>query len=288
MHAKSILALALLGAASVSAQESPVASAPASIPSATPLEASPTASAPAESPAAGASPTMAMEHPKAVAILHNSTVHLNVTFVHTGKGTEIYTANHLPETGGPFQFHIHQNPVTNNNCSATGGHLNPYGAVIAQSKPGNLSSYEIGDLSGKWGNLTAHKPDASAGNTTDPHMISNGTLANVDPSFSVENVIGLSVVVHNSTGARIGCANIYAANATGHPIEAVEAGFPVAFPAAQANVSSDAVGQTNVTGHGSGADAGGHAEGHSGAGVNVVGKVLAGVAAGLALAFAAL
>ncbi|KAJ3050579.1 hypothetical protein HK097_008425 [Rhizophlyctis rosea] len=231
----------------------------------------------------------------AVALVHNGTYHFNVTFVQKEKGTQIWVANHLPETGGPFQFHIHNALVSNNNCSSTGGHLNPYNVSIAQSTKGNLSSYEIGDLSGKWGNVTSHKPDPTHQNSTDPHSLTKSTLAQRDPSFNVSNIIGLSVVVHNSTGARVACANIFPSNATGHPVEEIGEGLPVAFPAVAAVVENEDVGRHATIGAHD--DEGEHDEdehhendghGHSGAGVVGVSKVVYGVAGLVALVAASL
>jgi hypothetical protein len=62
----------------------------------------------------------------------------------------------LPETGGPFMYHLHAKPVpADGNCTGTGAHLDPYmrGEVPGcdASKP---ETCQTGDLSGKYGNAT--------------------------------------------------------------------------------------------------------------------------------------
>ncbi|KAJ3036279.1 hypothetical protein HDV00_002935 [Rhizophlyctis rosea] len=267
MHTKSLIAL-LFAACSVSAQS-------------TTDVASPTATANASAP----NPTESTSAPQtAVAIIHNNTVHFNVTFVQANGGSAIWVANHLPADQGPYQYHIHNLLVSNGNCSTTGPHLNPYNATISLSTPGNITSYEIGDLAGKWGNVTAHAP---SGMSMDVHGLTNSTLAtSVDPTFNVSNIIGHSIVVHNSTGARIGCANIYPANATGGPDEQIPAGYPVAFPAVQASVSAPDVGKVNATAGGNAT--GGHAGHDSGAVVNVASKMVYGLVGALGLVAASL
>lgn len=63
----------------------------------------------------------------------------------------------VPTENGPFMYHIHEKPVpANGNCTGTGAHLDPYkrGEVPAcdASKP---ETCQTGDLSGKYGNVTA-------------------------------------------------------------------------------------------------------------------------------------
>jgi hypothetical protein len=74
-----------------------------------------------------------------------------------GKGVKFAVSfSGLPETGGPFMYHIHAKPVpADGNCTGTGAHLDPYlrGEVPAcdASKP---ETCQTGDLSGKYGNIT--------------------------------------------------------------------------------------------------------------------------------------
>lgn len=101
----------------------------------------------------------------------------------------------LPATGGPFQYHVHVNPVpSNGSCIATGGHLNPYGGV---PNAASWDTAEVGDLSGK-------------------HGLINGTslmTSYFDPFLSLNPddkayIGGLSVVFHYSNTTRLACANI--------------------------------------------------------------------------------
>ncbi|KAL1792025.1 hypothetical protein ACET3X_009776 [Alternaria dauci] len=104
----------------------------------------------------------------------------------------------LPETGGPFMYHLHAKPVpTDGNCTGTGAHLDPYlrGEVTScdASKP---ETCQTGDLSGKYGNATEQTFSAEY---TDLY---SATLPS-DPAFFG----ALSFVVHLSNKTRIGCAN---------------------------------------------------------------------------------
>jgi hypothetical protein len=62
----------------------------------------------------------------------------------------------LPETGGPFMYHLHAKPVpADGNCTGTGAHLDPYMRgevpICDATKP---ETCQTGDLSGKFGNIT--------------------------------------------------------------------------------------------------------------------------------------
>lgn len=50
-------------------------------------------------------------------------------------------------------YHVHQNNVTNGNCSSAGGHLDPYGNGGATCNSDDQASCEVGDLSGKHGTV---------------------------------------------------------------------------------------------------------------------------------------
>ena len=63
----------------------------------------------------------------------------------------------LPDSGGPFMYHIHEKPVpADGNCTGTGAHQDPYKRgevpICDASKP---ETCQTGDLSGKWGNITS-------------------------------------------------------------------------------------------------------------------------------------
>ncbi|CDK25778.1 unnamed protein product [Kuraishia capsulata CBS 1993] len=105
----------------------------------------------------------------------------------------------LPDHGGPFEYHVHTNPVpANGNCEATGMHLNPYKAPAENCDALEDDSLcQVGDLSGKHGLI----------NTTcfeltyfDPYL----SLNPKDESF----IGGRSVVLHYQNLERFACGNI--------------------------------------------------------------------------------
>lgn len=101
----------------------------------------------------------------------------------------------LPETGGPFLYHIHEKPVpASGNCSATLGHFNPFGGDPKASAP---QGKEIGDLSGKHGLIEGTSISTSY---IDEYLSLN---PNSEAYFG-----GLSVVVHFKNTSRLACANI--------------------------------------------------------------------------------
>ncbi|GEQ70171.1 hypothetical protein JCM33374_g3847 [Metschnikowia sp. JCM 33374] len=126
----------------------------------------------------------------------NHTISGAVSFF-SENGSAIVDVNitNLPESGGPFMYHVHEKPVpSNGDCLATLGHFNPYnGSMSAPS----AASKEVGDLSGK-------------------HGLINGTSVHtryIDPFLSLnpndDAYFGhLSVVVHYKNSTRIACANI--------------------------------------------------------------------------------
>ena len=65
----------------------------------------------------------------------------------------------LPAEGGPFMYHIHAKPVpADGNCTGTAAHLDPYlrgeVPICDASEP---ETCQTGDLSGKYGNITAQE-----------------------------------------------------------------------------------------------------------------------------------
>lgn len=121
--------------------------------------------------------------------------------------------------GNNRNFHVHVKPVpqfdpelVRNNATilaglcadpATGGHLNPH-HVTAKLPPKSapLDQYEIGDLSGKHGQLleasSGGDPDRYVGSFTDGHL----------PLTGDHGIIGRSIVIHKNDGKRWVCANI--------------------------------------------------------------------------------
>ncbi|KAF9386800.1 hypothetical protein CPB97_003337 [Podila verticillata] len=98
-----------------------------------------------------------------------------------------------------FEYHIHEKPVgPNNDCMATGGHLDPAKFGEGHCNPATPDKCQEGDLSGKHGNL---KPSA----------VPLGAITYVDKQLRWEGadttIVGRSVVVHNN-GTRIACADL--------------------------------------------------------------------------------
>lgn len=101
----------------------------------------------------------------------------------------------LPNTGGPFLYHVHQKPVpANGSCYATLEHLNPYNGSVNASR---AADKEVGDLSGKHGSISGRHLQTSY---IDPYLSLNKT----DAAF----IGNLSIVVHLADNTRIACANI--------------------------------------------------------------------------------
>ena len=101
----------------------------------------------------------------------------------------------LPETGGPFPYHVHELPVpSNGDCMGTKLHLNPYNG---SSTATTLDDTEVGDLARRHGNLTAPSDDITY---IDEYL----SLNSDSPAF----IGGRSVVVHFLNNSRIACANI--------------------------------------------------------------------------------
>ncbi|KAI9142767.1 superoxide dismutase [Paraphysoderma sedebokerense] len=100
-----------------------------------------------------------------------------------------------------YKYHIHQYPVpSNGDCKATGDHYDPTGRNAQpegyKPTPGSLDSYERGDISGKFGPLFS---------TPSGEVYSRYYY---DPTLSLQDVKGKSIVFHDPSGARIMCGNI--------------------------------------------------------------------------------
>ena len=105
-----------------------------------------------------------------------------------------------------FPWHIHNYPFTTQHddpCSAAsvGGHFDPFMAGIrpdylTRCSSTNRSFCEVGDLSGKFGDLTPNSP---------PNRFLIDTYL---PLHGVHSIVGRSVVIHRSNGTRWVCANI--------------------------------------------------------------------------------
>ncbi|CAK7202196.1 Cell surface superoxide dismutase [Cu-Zn] 4 [Sporothrix eucalyptigena] len=106
--------------------------------------------------------------------------------------------SNLPKTGGPFTYHIHAVPVpANGNCTAAGGHLDPFQRNDDPPCESELKqTCQVGDLSGKHGKITSDPFNATYHDlfaSTDP----------TNPAFFGN----LSFVLHYPNKTRITCAN---------------------------------------------------------------------------------
>lgn len=125
---------------------------------------------------------------------------------------ELYTARNgstkvhvditgLPEDGGPFYYHIHNNQISNNDCETAGTHFNPYGAEFDDCDEAGVDqddSYcQIGDLSGKHGfiNTTCFQLDYY-----DPYI----SLNRDNKAYIGDR----SIVVHYNDLSKMVCGNI--------------------------------------------------------------------------------
>ena len=126
---------------------------------------------------------------------------INVTI----SGTGLTIANRILATG--YDYHVHVKPVTDGNCTSTGGHLDPANVGVAKPcDPNNLTTCQTGDLAGKHGNFMG----------TEDGVVPFTTYIDTQLSFSGDannTLVGRSVVIHNN-GTRIACADIITADAT--------------------------------------------------------------------------
>ncbi|KAJ2849258.1 hypothetical protein IWW36_002751 [Coemansia brasiliensis] len=122
-----------------------------------------------------------------------------------GDGLELGISVSGLEEGASYPFHIHTDIVpSDGNCTATGGHLDPHGIKKATgdsykcSANDVLKTCELGDLSGQLGPIVGGSDGSFVGN------FNVSTLA-----FGGENtILDHSIVIHDSEGKRIACANI--------------------------------------------------------------------------------
>ncbi|KAI9183379.1 hypothetical protein H9P43_004296 [Blastocladiella emersonii ATCC 22665] len=141
------------------------------------------------------------------------------------------TAINFP-SNATYKYHIHESAITGTNCSTALDHWDPLkanprtrGGVTTDYKPtpGNWSTYELGDLSGKYGSIGNGTITAPAANLLSKQQqqtsingvqVSVSTFVVADPALTkLADFINLSVVLHDSTSARVGCSNIYAPSA---------------------------------------------------------------------------
>ncbi|GJJ69796.1 hypothetical protein EMPS_02144 [Entomortierella parvispora] len=106
----------------------------------------------------------------------------------------------LPQVG--FEYHIHVDAVpASGDCMATGLHLDPLNVGTAKPcDPKNLTTCQVGDLSGKHGNILP-----TADGVIAPNSYTDSALVYAGPASG--SILGRSVVIHNN-GTRIACANL--------------------------------------------------------------------------------
>ncbi|KAG0357745.1 hypothetical protein BG005_003146 [Podila minutissima] len=98
-----------------------------------------------------------------------------------------------------FEYHVHVNPVgPNNDCMATGGHLDPMNVGATKCDPTKPESCQEGDLSGKHGELKATESGAIKTRYIDHQLRFDGATT---------TIAGRSIVIHNN-GTRVACGNI--------------------------------------------------------------------------------
>ncbi|KUI66682.1 Cell surface superoxide dismutase [Cu-Zn] 6 [Cytospora mali] len=107
----------------------------------------------------------------------------------------------LPSEGGPFLYHIHDQPVpADGNCTSTGGHLDPFSRGETPSCDSSApATCQVGDLSGKYGTISS---DPFAATYTDDYT----SLESGNPAYFGN----LSFVLHYANKTRITCANFAA------------------------------------------------------------------------------
>ncbi|KAI8936289.1 hypothetical protein NX059_006710 [Plenodomus lindquistii] len=158
-----------------------------------------------------------------------------------GKGVRFSVSlSGLPAEGGPFMYHIHAKPVpSDGNCTGTGAHLDPYlrgeVPICDASKP---ETCQTGDLSGKYGNITAQ---AWSQEYVDPYS----SLNTSDPSYFGN----LSFVVHLSNKTRIGCANFTNQSpGTSYPNATASSGASLPKPSETGHYNSSGSPSASATG----------------------------------------
>ncbi|KAF9190310.1 hypothetical protein BGZ51_008734 [Haplosporangium sp. Z 767] len=124
-----------------------------------------------------------------------------------GKGAQVLievqsglTKQFAKSPSGGFAYHIHEHPVgPDNDCMATGEHLDPANVGSVNCNSAKPESCQEGDLSGKHGEFKA----------TDSGAIP--TVAYIDHQLQFTGasttIEGRSIVIHNN-GARVACGNL--------------------------------------------------------------------------------
>ncbi|KZF26493.1 Cu,Zn superoxide dismutase-like protein [Xylona heveae TC161] len=149
----------------------------------------------------------------------------------SGNGTGVVfhvSISGLPTSGGPFLYHIHEDPVpANGSCTATEAHLDPFKrGETPPCDPSLPETCQVGDLSGKHGKINGTSFSASY---TDLYASTNPELG----SFFGNR----SVVVHFANKTRITCANFVLMSNTTSPSATPTSSHPASFTNGAATVA---------------------------------------------------
>ncbi|KAI0465122.1 hypothetical protein LJB42_000344 [Komagataella kurtzmanii] len=138
----------------------------------------------------------------------------------------------LPETGGPFYYHIHKKPLKSGaSCESTSTHFNPYNAPADCLKTKDDSYCQVGDLSGKHGYINTTCFEDSY---YDPYI-------SLNPKNKAYPV-GLAINLHYANQERFACANIELVDKkVKREFDDVEAEFVGQIPESDNVVSAESV-----------------------------------------------
>ncbi|KAL7270617.1 Cell surface superoxide dismutase [Cu-Zn] 4 [Rhizina undulata] len=144
----------------------------------------------------------------------SSVVRGTITFTSPdGKGVDVAVdlgGFDLPVGSGPFAYHVHVGTVpSDGNCTATGGHLDPYDRGMATAcDAAEPETCQVGDLSGKHGKIPEITGWSNYSTVNYPVVLSYNdaylALNTADASF----IGNRSIVIHNINDTRIACVNI--------------------------------------------------------------------------------
>jgi Cu/Zn superoxide dismutase len=125
----------------------------------------------------------------------------NFTGSSNGTGVSVSACFHgiSASEPGPYAYHIHVKPVPADlNCTAAGGHLNPYNTTAIPCDSTQPQTCEVGDLSGKHSKVPVGEMYCTS--YVDNYL----SVVESNPAY----IGGRSVVIHNSNNTRIACGNI--------------------------------------------------------------------------------
>jgi len=156
----------------------------------------------------------------------NGTVTGSAKFSSTGNGTGVEVSidfKGFKGATGPYTYHVHDQPVPDSgNCNGTLAHLDPYQrGQVDPCDPKYPATCEVGDLAGKHGKI----PNSN-GSTLEVYLVF------VDNYISTKRGIGAfvgnrSIVIHNSAGGRIACANLTAVGVKSPSAPSPNGGGPI-------------------------------------------------------------